>query len=74
MEVILKCAVKSTIEVPDDLEDEYEVRKYLKSMYDDYELVEYPDEVIIEEIEHLPEPPDEYDIWKDKQFLTIISF
>ena len=65
-EVVLICTVKKTIAIPDDLDNEDEVRDYLRRSYDDSELVKYPDEVIIEEIENCPNDEEDIDKYVDE--------
>lgn len=66
MTVTLVLTVKKEIEIPDDIKNEDEVREYLRRAYDDNELVKYPDEVIIEEIEDCPTERDEFDDFDDR--------
>ncbi len=65
-EVVVICTVKKTIAIPDDLSNEDEVRDYLRRSYDDSELVKYPDEVIIEEIENCPNDEEDIDKYVDE--------
>ena len=65
-EVIVICTVKKSIPIPDDLNNEDEVRDYLRRSYDDSELVKYPDEVIIEEIENCPNDEEDIDKYVDE--------
>ena len=65
MTVTLVCTVRKEIEIPEDLSNEDEVRDYLRRSYDNNELVKFPDEVIIEEIEDCPYERDEFDDFDD---------
>lgn len=67
MEVTLVCSLKATIDIPDDLKNEEEVREYLKWYYTTNEILKRADieDFEIEEIEDCPHEPDEFDKFDD---------
>lgn len=56
MEVTLVCSLKVSIDLPDDLKNEDEVRKYLNWAYVPSEILERGDieDFVIEDIENCP--------------------
>lgn len=67
MEITLVCSLKATIDIPEDLKNEEEIREYLKWAYDTKEILKRADieDFTIEEIENCPYEKDEFDDRRD---------
>ena len=66
IDVTLKSVVTSVVRVPNNLENEDELRAYLREYYSDAELVSDVSDVNIEEIEDYNYPRTEADDFDDK--------
>ena len=69
MEITLVCSLKATIDIPEDLKNEEEVREYLRWAYTDSEILKRADieDFVIEEIENCPYERDEFDDFDDRR-------
>ena len=68
MEVTLVCSLKATIDLPDDLKNEEEVREYLRWAYTTSEILKRADinDFTIEEIEDCPNDEEDIDKYVDE--------
>lgn len=69
MEITLICSLKATIDVPEELKNEEEIKEYLKWTYTDREILKRADieDFTIEEIENCPHERDEFDDFDDRR-------
>ena len=69
MEITLVCSLRATIDIPEDLKNEEEVREYLRWAYTDTEILKRADieDFVIEEIENCPYERDEFDDFDDRR-------
>ena len=69
MEITLVCSLRATIDLPDDLKNEEEIREYLRWAYTDNEILKRADieDFVIEEIENCPYERDEFDDFDDRR-------
>ena len=69
MEITLVCSLRATIDLPDDLKSEEEIREYLRWAYTDSEILKRADieDFVIEEIENCPYERDEFDDFDDRR-------
>ena len=67
MEVTLVCSLRATIDLPDDLKNEDEVREYLSWAYTTNEILKNADinDFTIEEIENCPNDEEDIDKYVD---------
>ena len=66
VDITLVSTVVSTVRVPNNLENEDEVKDYLREYYSNSELVDEIEELTIEEIEDYSYSRDEYDEFDDR--------
>ena len=68
-EITLVCTLKATIDIPDNLNNEDEVREYLRWAYTTDEILKRADieDFVIEEIEDCPYEKDEFDDFDDRR-------
>lgn len=71
MEITLVCSLRATIDLPDDLKNEDEVREYLRWAYTDSEILKRADieDFVIEEIENCPNDEEDIDRYIDDKLL-----
>ena len=68
MQVTLVCTLGATIDLPEGLKNEEEIREYLRCAYEPKEILKRADieDFTIEEIEGCPQERDDYDEFDDR--------